>query len=29
VSHFSERQKLTPQDIDDLKALIGRLDNDK
>ena len=29
VSHFSERQKLTPEDLEELKALIGRLDNDK
>lgn len=28
VSHFSERQKLTPQDIADLKRLIAELDND-
>lgn len=28
VSHFSDRQKLTPQDIADLKRLIAELDND-
>ncbi|HEY0650383.1 BlaI/MecI/CopY family transcriptional regulator [Phenylobacterium sp.] len=28
VSHFSERQKLTPQDIADLKRLIAELDDD-
>ena len=28
VSHFSEQQKLTPQDIAELKALIERLDDD-
>ena len=28
VSHFSERQKLSPQDIADLKRLIAELDND-
>jgi len=28
VSHFSERQKLTPQDIADLKRLIAELDED-
>ncbi len=29
VSHFSERQKLTAQDIADLKRLIAELDNDE
>jgi len=29
VSHFSDRQKLTPQDIADLKRLIAELDNDE
>jgi predicted transcriptional regulator len=28
VSHFSERQKLSPQDLADLKRLIAELDND-
>jgi BlaI family transcriptional regulator, penicillinase repressor len=28
VSHFSERQKLTAQDIADLKRLIAELDDD-
>lgn len=28
VSHFSERQKLTPQDIADLKRLIAELDDE-
>jgi predicted transcriptional regulator len=27
VSHFSQQQKLTPQDIAELKALIERLDD--
>ena len=29
VSHFSERRKLTPEDLADLKRLIQELDNDK
>ena len=29
VSHFSARQKLTPEDLADLKALIRRLDDDR
>ena len=29
VSHFSERQKLTPQDLADLKRLIAELDDDQ
>lgn len=29
VSHFSERQKLTPEDIADLKRLIAELDDDE
>ena len=29
VSHFSERQKLSPQDIADLKRLIAELDDDE
>lgn len=29
VSHFSERQKLTPQDIADLRRLIAELDDDE
>ena len=29
VSHFSERQKLTPEDLADLKALIRSLDDDR
>ena len=29
VSHFSERQKLTPEDLADLKRLIQELDNGK
>jgi len=29
VSHFSERQKLSAQDIADLKRLIAELDNDE
>jgi len=28
VSHFSERQRLTPQDVADLKRLIAELDDD-
>jgi BlaI family penicillinase repressor len=28
VSHFSARQKLTPQDLADLKRLIAELDDD-
>ena len=28
VSHFSERQKLTPQDLADLKRLIAELDDE-
>ena len=28
VSHFSERQKLTPQDVADLKRLIQELDDE-
>jgi predicted transcriptional regulator len=28
VSHFSERQRLTPRDVADLKRLIAELDND-
>ena len=28
VSHFSQQQKLTPQDIAELKALIEKLDDD-
>ncbi|WP_296598492.1 BlaI/MecI/CopY family transcriptional regulator [Phenylobacterium sp.] len=28
VSHFSERQRLTPEDIADLKRLIAELDDD-
>lgn len=29
VSHFSEHQKLTPQDISELKAMIERWENDR
>lgn len=29
VSHFSDRQKLSPQDIADLKRLIAELDDDQ
>lgn len=29
VSHFSQHQKLTPEDIAELKALIERLDDDR
>jgi BlaI family transcriptional regulator, penicillinase repressor len=29
VSHFSEQQKLTPEDVAELKALIAELDNDR
>lgn len=29
VSHFSERRKLTPQDVADLKRLIAELDDDE
>jgi len=29
VSHFSQRQKLTPEDLADLKRLIRELDNGK
>ena len=29
VSHFAEHQKLSPEDLAQLKALIARLDDDK
>jgi predicted transcriptional regulator len=29
VSHFSETQKLTPEDIAELKRLVAELDNDR